>query len=120
MVDDRKMELRRLARTVIEARLKAVARQNEKHTLAAMQKIIQPGVTARDAQVVIDDVLPLDDLMKPLTYDEVDAMGAKLPRSRRSWHDSSDRMESRMQSRAEEPDDVDAEALRDDFLRLLN
>ena len=43
MIDDRKAELRRSARTVIEARLKAVARQIEKHTLAAMQKIIQPG-----------------------------------------------------------------------------
>ena len=122
VIDDRKREFRRAARSMIEVRLKAVAREIEKHTLSAMQRIIQPGLTARDAQAVIDAALPLAELMQPVSYEEAETLVSMRSRTSRDrpWHDNG-RMESRARaSSAMEPEDVDPEALRDDFRRLLD
>ena len=118
LVEDRKSELRRVARTLIEIRLKATARAIEKHTLAAMQKIVRPAITARDVQAVMDDTLRLDELMRPIGFEEAEALCGKTPRSRRQWRDDGEMM--MRSSPPPEPEDSDAEALRDEFRRLMD
>ena len=62
--------------------------------------------------------LPLDELMQPVSYEEAETLLSKSPRSR-SWHENG-RMDRQMSARAAEPENVDPEALRDDFRRLLD
>ena len=68
------------------------------------------GIAARDAQAVIDDALPLAELIEPGSHEEAKKLlncGAIM-------------MTLQWAARAAEPEDVYPEALRDDFRRLLD
>lgn len=77
----RRSELRRVAKTSIEAMTKAAITKIEKQSLGLRTQVVAMGLLSEDARVFLESLAPVEDAMRELDFAEIER---KLDRERQS------------------------------------